>query len=132
VEGETLSKDQLMQLVNAYLVAYSAKDSDGCARTFTPDGALFSPYGPPARGRKAIAATHLEWFDENEEDKHLEVLEFNENGESGSCLLGWSARVPDANGARGFRTVSGVSLCVLTLTGNEVLFSRLALVPDAA
>ena len=110
MEGKTLSIDQLMQSVNAYLLAYSAQDSDGCARTFTTDGALFSPYGPPARGRKSIAATHLEWFGENEEDKRLEVLEFNENGESGHCVLGWSARVPDANEASGFRTVSGVSL----------------------
>ena len=127
-----MTKEQLMQSVNAYMAAYSAKDSNGCARIFTSDGALFSPYGPPARGREAIAATHLEWFAENEEDKRLEVLEFHENGESGSCLLGWSARFPDANEASGFRTESGVSLCVLTLTDNKVLFSRLALVPDAA
>ena len=126
-----MSKDQLLKLVDAYLAAYSAQDSEGCARAFTPDGALFSPFGPPAKGRAAIAATHSEWFAEDEEDKRLEVLEFHENGESGHCLLGWSARVPDKNETSGFRTEGGVSLCVLALKGNEVLFSRLALVPDA-
>ena len=132
MEGYTLSRDQLIKLVNAYLAAYNAQDSDGCARTFTPDGALFSPFGPPARGRAAIVATHSEWFAEDEEDKRLEVLEFHENGESGHCLLGWSAQVPDESEASGYRKESGVSLCVLTLVGGEVLINRLALVPDAA
>ena len=83
-----MSKGQLIELVDAYLVAYRAQDADGCARTFTEDGALFSPYGPPARGRAAIAATHMEWFTEVEEGKRLEVLEFNRDGASGYCWAG--------------------------------------------
>ena len=126
-----MSKKRLQKLVDEYLAAYTARDPEGCARTFTTDGALFSPYGPPARGRTAIAATHSDWFTEEEEDKRLEVMEFHQDGESGHCLLAWSARIPDQNENGGFRTASGVSLCVLTLTGNELLFNRLALVPDA-
>lgn len=124
-----MSKEKLLKLISSYLSAYSKQDSEGCSRAFTPDGALFSPYGPPARGRQAIAATHSEWFAEEEEDKHLEVLEFHQIGDSAHCLLGWSARVPNEEG--GFSVASGVSLCILTVEGDEVLFNRLALVPDA-
>jgi len=125
-----LTENQLMKTVEAYFAAYGAQDQDGCARTFTPDGALFSPYGPAARGRAAIAATHLEWFAEDEQDKRFELLEFHGNGVCGHCVLGWSARVPDENGPSGFRRVGGVSLAVLTVADDEVLFDRLALVPD--
>jgi len=130
MEGEILTENQLMKTVEAYLAAYCAQDEDGCARAFTPDGALFSPFGPPARGRAEVAATHLEWFAEDEQDKRLELLEFQGNGAFGHCVLGWSARVPDENGPDGFHRVSGVSLAVLALADNEVLFDRLALVPD--
>ena len=126
-----MSIDRLKMLVDAYLTAYIAQDPDGCARTFTPEGALFSPFGPAARGRAAIAATHAEWFTEVEEDKHLEVLEFHENGENGHCLLGWSSRVPDESDANGFRIERGISLSVLIITDRGVLFDRMALVPDA-
>lgn len=126
-----MSKEKLLKLVSSYLSAYSTQDSEGCSRAFTTDGALFSPYGPHARGRKAIAAIHLEWFAEKEEDKCLEVLEFHQIEDSAHCLLGWSARVPNKNEEAGFSIARGVSLCVLTVEGDEVLFNRLALVPDA-
>ena len=126
-----MSKDKLLQLVTAYLEAYSQKDADGCARAFTSDGASFSPYGPPATGRQAIADTHKKWFEEPEEDKQIEVLEFELEGESGFCLLRWSAKVPDETDASGYSITAGVSLCVLKLEENELLFSRLALVPES-
>lgn len=125
-----MSNDKLMKLVDAYLAAYRAQDADGCARAFTTDGALFSPFGPPARGRAAIAETHSEWFTLQEEDKSLEVSEFCENGESGHCLLSWSARVPNKDEPGGFTTESGLSLCVLAVTGDEMLIHRLALIPE--
>ena len=125
-----MSKEKLMNLVGSYLSAYSTQDSEGCARAFTPNGVLFSPYGPPARGRQAIAETHSEWFAEEEDDKCLEVLEFHQAGDSGHCLLGWSARVPDENEENGFKVASGVSLCILTVEDDEILFNRLALVPN--
>ena len=120
-----------MKLVDAYLAAYRAQDADGCARAFTMDSALFSPFGPPARGRAAIAKAHSEWFTFQEEDKRLEVSEFCENGKSGHCLLSWSGRVPNKEEPSGFSTESGLSLCVLKLTDDEILFHRLALVPDS-
>jgi ketosteroid isomerase-like protein len=120
-----------MAVVGEYLRAYIAQDADGCARTFTPDGALFSPFGPPAIGRAAIAATHSDWFALEESDKRLEIQEFYESGESGHCLLRWSARIPDGGEASGFCVARGMSLAVLKLTGGEILFSRMALVPDA-
>ena len=125
-----MSKDHLVELIGTYLAAYRAQDADGCARAFTVDGALLSPFGPPARGREAIATTHSEWFTLPEEDKRLEVVEFHDNGESGHCLLRWSARVPNKDDPSGFTTESGLSLCVLTAPGDEMLFHRLALIPD--
>ena len=125
-----MTQDDLEALAAAYLSAYIAQDAEGCARTFTKEGALFSPFGPEARGRPAVAATHSEWFAEKEEDKRLEVVEFSGNGTSGHCLLAWSARVPDETEAGATRRVGGVSLCVLKMTGEGLLFDRLALVPD--
>ncbi|MEM7193338.1 MAG: hypothetical protein AAF402_00215 [Pseudomonadota bacterium] len=126
-----MSEHKLQQLISHYLSAYKALDSKGCAEAFTADGALFSPYGPPARGRQAIADTHTEWFAEPEEDKTLEVLEYNENEHGGYCLLGWSARVPVEGSEDKFSIASGVSLCVLSGDENELRFTRLALVPDS-
>lgn len=123
-------KDKLQALVDAYLAAYQNEDADGCALMFTPDGVLYSPFGPPVTGRAAIAAEHREWFTEREEDKRLEVVEYQRKGEGGHCVLGWSANVPDDQGPGGKRTTSGVSLCVLVHGDDDVLVSRLALVPD--
>jgi ketosteroid isomerase-like protein len=123
-----LLDDRLTRLVSGYLEAYAARDSDACARCFTPEGALFSPFGPPAEGRAAIAATHGEWFASKEEDKRLEVLECHMEGALGHCVLHWSGRVPDEES--GHRLESGYSLCVLKATEGGLLFHRLALVPD--
>ena len=126
-----MSVEGLTELIDQYLSAYSEKDAEGCAKAFMPDGALYSPYGPPAIGSLAIADTHLEWFADPEEDKKLDLLEFQQFGESGYCLLGWSARVPDENTENGSNIASGKSLCILSIQDNKVLFKRLALVPDA-
>lgn len=127
-----MPEDRLAELVQAYLVAYLAKDAAGCAACFTPGGALFSPFGPPARGHAAIAATHGAWFEEEEQDKRLDILEYHLEGALGHCLLRWSALVPDEKAVSGHRPESGFSLCVLKATDNGLLFERLALVPDPA
>ena len=127
-----MANAQLTGLVNSYLAAYSTQDAEGCARAFTVDGALISPFGPPARGRAAIAATYSDWFTVPEQDKRLDILEFQRQGNMGFCLLAWSARVPDEGRADATRVESGLSLCVLDVRGGEMLFSRLALVPDPA
>ncbi|MEM8651737.1 MAG: hypothetical protein AAGF54_14480 [Pseudomonadota bacterium] len=125
-----MSKEGLTKLIDQYLSAYSEKDAAGCAKAFTSDGALYSPYGPPAKGSQAIAETHMEWFADPEEDKKLEMLEFQQFGESGYCLLGWSAKVPNQDTDDGYEIASGKSLCILSIQKDEVLFRRLALIPD--
>jgi ketosteroid isomerase-like protein len=125
-----MSKYQLNGLIDGYLTAYAACDAQGCAAIFTADGALYSPYGPPAHGHAEIAATHVEWFAENEEDKTIEVTEYTRDQTTGHCLLRWSARVPDDAAAGGYHTASGHSLGILSFETGEPLFSRMALVPD--
>ena len=127
-----MSKDELVTLIRAYLEAYRAQDAEGCARAFATDGALYSPFDPPAQGREAIASTHSQWWTVREEDKRLELMEFHDHGESGHCLLRWSARVAQDGAPNEFKTESGLSLCVLTTAGGQVLFHRLALIPDPA
>ena len=83
-----MSKDQLNRLIDGYLTAYAACDAQGCAAIFTADGALYSPYGPPAHGHAEIAATHVKWFAENEEDKTIEVTEYSQGCASVSTAQG--------------------------------------------
>lgn len=127
-----VSMEGLVKLLDGYLAAYIAQDADGCASIFTPDAALISPFGQPARGRAAIAATHMEWFAENEQDKRIDVLEFHQHGAIGHCLLSWAARVPDEGTPGKLHDASGLSLGVLSFSDDGVLFSRMALVPDPA
>lgn len=65
--------------------AYRAGDAAACAAMFTVDAQLHSPYAPPAIGRAAIEALHVEWVGEGMEDKELIVVE---SGGSGSAA--WS------------------------------------------
>ena len=126
-----MSQQLVQDLIDRYLVAYSGEDARGCAETFTLDGQLHSPFGPAASGRDAIAATHMEWFEEKEEDKRLELTELQLNGDAGHCLLHWSANVADPDDPAKLVRAGGVSLAILTIDNGQAYFSRLALVPDA-
>jgi len=125
-----MSQDQLQTMLDKYLAAYSDQDAVGCAATFTPDGALFSPFGPSVKGRDAIANAHREWFKANEQNKQFNVMEFHQTGELGHCLLSWSAQVPVESRTGEYTNESGISLCILDFSSGEALISRLALVPD--
>ena len=126
-----MSQRLVEELIDRYLTAYSASDARACAETFTADGRLYSPYGPTAEGREAIAATHLEWFDEPEDDKRLDLEEFEQHGNVGHCLLSWSAKVPDEDDPDSLTRAGGVSLAILSLDEDRAYFSQLALVPDS-
>ena len=126
-----MSQSQLQTMLDKYLAAYSDHDAVRCAATFAPDGALFSPFGQPVKGRDAIADEHREWFKANEQNKQFGILEFQQSGELGHCLLSWSAQVPNDSSAGEFINESGISLCILDFSSGEALISRLALVPDA-
>ena len=59
--------------------AYRAGDAAGCASLFVPDGALYSPYAPPALGRAAIEALHRDWT-QGGEPKQLTVIDTGGEG----------------------------------------------------
>jgi ketosteroid isomerase-like protein len=87
------------------VAAYRAGDAAGCAALWTEDGALFSPFAPPARGRAAIEALHSDWTaDGVGSDKRLEVLDAGAEGNLGWCMVAFS---------EGSATDSGTSLNVL-------------------
>lgn len=91
------------ELLDAYLASYRAKDAVGCASVYAPDGELYSPFGPPAIGRNAIGAAHLEWVEEGAENKEICVVDAGGSGDVGWCLAHFS------EGSTG----SGTSLNVL-------------------
>jgi len=95
-----------------YLAAYADQDAQGVASTFAPQAHLYAPFGPPAFGRPAIAATHAEWFLDRERDKTMTVIETAVSGDMGHALVGFAASVDGADGhpAR----IYGMSLNTLT------------------
>ncbi|SMX38400.1 YybH family protein [Maliponia aquimaris] len=97
-------------LIDLYVAAYRVGDAEGCAALFTADAELYSPFGPPARGRQAIAETHAEWTSEGAGTgaKTMTVLSAGRSGDMAWCLVGF------AEGAAG----GGVSLNVLHRQGD--------------
>nr|WP_319386746.1 DUF4440 domain-containing protein [uncultured Roseibium sp.] len=83
-------KQEFQSLFDAYAGCYRAGDAAGCAAFFSPGAELFSPYGPPAAGRAAIEAAHLEWFDEDAVNKEIEVTSAGRSGDLGWCLAHYS------------------------------------------
>ncbi|WP_170782911.1 YybH family protein [Ruegeria lacuscaerulensis] len=78
------------KLYDKYVDCYRLKDATGCASFFMDDAQLFSPYGPAAKGRKAIEATHSEWVEEGGEDKIVTVVQAGIDGQIGWCLVHFS------------------------------------------
>ena len=103
-------------LVGALLEALQRQDAAACAALFTTDGLILSPYGPPARGRDEIRATHQAWFDEGETNKRLTLLAADAGGNLGYCVLSYAADYRQSDGT--FTTDSGKSVNVLTRQGN--------------
>jgi uncharacterized protein (TIGR02246 family) len=86
----TTSRAGIESLVARLLEALLRHDAAACAALFTDDGLVLSPYGPPARGRAQIRATHQSWFDEGETNKRLTLQEADASGELGYCILGYA------------------------------------------
>jgi ketosteroid isomerase-like protein len=81
---------------------YSAQDAAGCAALFTEDGALFSPYAPPAQGRDQIEALHRDWT-RTPSAKRFTILECG-----GGDQLAWAL----AQYSEGAITAEGTTLAV--------------------
>ena len=83
-------KVEFQKIFDSYVHCYREKDADRCASFFAPDGELLSPFGPPAVGREAIQAAHIEWFAEAAEAKQLNIIAAGVEGALGWCLARYS------------------------------------------
>ena len=84
-------RDDLQNFWNIYAAAYRAGDAAACAAMFLPDGELYSPYAPPARGRAAIEALHRIWTEGGGgTDKRLTIMEADSSGGLAWCLAAYS------------------------------------------
>lgn len=83
-------KREFQSVFDSYVACYRVGDAAGCAAHFSPDAELFSPYGPPAVGRTAIEAAHLDWFDEDAVNKKIDVESAGSSGDLGWCLAIYS------------------------------------------
>ena len=81
--------DELQELMNAMATAFRAGDAAGCASLFVPDGELYSPYAPPARGLAAIEVLHQEWT-QGVENKQLTVIAAGGSGDVAWCHTAFS------------------------------------------
>jgi len=111
--GEVLDSVQagIEGLIAKLLDASRQHDAAACAALFTDDGSILSPYSVGVRGRKAIEATHKEWFDEGETNKRLDLLEFGASGDVGYCILTYAGDYLQSDGS--YVTESGKSVNVL-------------------
>jgi len=103
--------DLIRDVIARYLAAYEAHDAEGCAAVYAGNGLVLSPWGPPVRGPKAIAKAHLAWFKEGETGKRMTIDDLMVDGDTGFCLLRYSADVPEKSGA--VSKVFGASLNTL-------------------
>jgi len=80
-------QDELQVIFDDMAIAYRSGDAAGCAAAFTEDALLTSPYAPPAQGRSAIEALHVEWTSEGSGKKTLEVVDCGRSGDLAWCLV---------------------------------------------
>ena len=83
-------KSTFQILYDEYVACYRSADAIGCAALFASDAELYYPFGPPAIGRAAIAATHEQWVSEGAEDKQITVMDAGGSGDVGWCLAQYS------------------------------------------
>lgn len=97
-------RDELQSLLDTYAKAYQGGDASACARMYTPDGELHSPYAPPARGRPEIEALHKIWTQDVNGEKKLSIVHVGASSGLAWCLATYS---------EGHVTGNGTSLNVL-------------------
>ena len=114
VQDETAIRAQM----SVYLKAYEKYDAAGCAAIYAVEALVLTPWGPPAKGRSAIADTHREWFEEGETNKSLTIADLRVSGDHATCLMGFSADVPADGG--GTEPSHGSSLSVLARNNDGI------------
>lgn len=103
-------RDELEALMAVYLQAFSRRDVEACTDLYTDDGAIYSPYGPAAIGRRAIMKTQQAWLDAGETNKKLEILYAGGDGDTAYCVTSYSGDYPTEDGS--YQTESGKALNV--------------------
>ena len=98
-----LSEPEIQDLLNRMAAAYSARDAHACARMFTADAQLHSPFAPPAVGLAALTELHLEWTAESSA-KSFTILDWGSADRLAWCLARFS---------EGALTGDGTSLIIL-------------------
>lgn len=83
-------REDLQKVLDTYAAAYRVGDASACAAVFVPDGELYSPYAPPARGRAEIAALHKNWTQDGGEGKQLVIVDWGGSGKLSWCLASFS------------------------------------------
>lgn len=96
-------KQECQKLLDHYVTFYRRGDAKGCASVYAEHAEMYSPFGPPAIGRKAIENTHTEWVTEGADNKQIIVSSANRDGDLGWCIAEFSEGT----------TGEGVSLNVL-------------------
>lgn len=91
-------RDELQSLLDDYARAYQAGDASACAKLYTPDGELHSPYAPPARGRSEIEALHKVWTEHVSGEKRLAIVQAGASGDLAWCLATYSEGNVTGNG----------------------------------
>ena len=105
----------LHSLFEGYFSAYAVHDAAGCAAIYAEEAVLYTSFDAPMTGRAAIQAAHSDWFEEGEEDKQWSIS-FEQVAENvASCVIDFSAKIPDGNG---YALSSGHSLSALARDEN--------------
>jgi ketosteroid isomerase-like protein len=95
---------ECQQLIDRYVSYYRKGDATGCASVYRPEAEMYSPFGPPAIGRRAIEAAHKEWVSEGADHKKINVVSAGRSGGLGWCIARFSEDTTD----------SGSSMNILT------------------
>ena len=103
-------REDLQNLLNIYAAAYQAGDAKACAAMFAPNGELYSPYAPPARGRTTIEELHKDWTQDGGNGKQLNVIHAGSAGGMAWCLASFS---------EGHVTGDGTSLMIFERLAGE-------------
>ena len=82
--------EECQQLLDRYVSCYREGDAAGCASVYSIEAEMYSPFGPPAIGRRAIEAAHKEWVEEGADSKQINVLSAGSSGDLGWCIANFS------------------------------------------
>ena len=93
------AREIFQAVFDAYVERYLAADAAGAASFYAQDAAIFSPFGPPVHGRDTLTKLHLEWFEEGEINKKIEVIDATAESSIGFCTAQYSADIPQEDGS---------------------------------